>query len=189
MTGVRLTFPRDRPADAYARRRLRLVGRPCRRGISPIGQSALASLDQVRDEPVIMLVSASGIGKSTALAQEQDALSASASCLVDLKTLAGRPDPVTYLAEQTEMPGQLADGVWHVLLDSFDEALKRMPDLVEWLDQWLRRWNESERGRLRVRLATRPGERANAALEARLRVYWPASRICCGAGHGPAQTR
>ena len=136
-----------------------------------------------------MLVSASGTGKSTALAQEHDALSARASCLVDLKTLAGRPDPVTYLAEQTKMPGQLADGVWHVLLDSFDEALKRMPDLVEWLDQWLQRWNESERGRLRVRLATRPDERANAASGGGAPGLTGGSRICSGAGHGPAQPR
>jgi hypothetical protein len=169
---VRLTFPRDRAADAYA---VDAYGWfvPVPPWYFADRAVPLAPLDQVRDEPVIMLVSASGIGKSTALAQEHDALSASASCLVDLKTLAGRPDPVAYLAEQTEMPSQLTDGVWHVLLDSFDEALKRMPDMVEWLDQRLRRWNESERGRLRVRLATRPGERANAALEARLRVYWP----------------
>jgi hypothetical protein len=87
----------------------------------------------VRDEPVIVLVSASGIGKSTALAQEHDALAATASRLVDLKKLAGRPDPVAYLTEQTEMPSQVTDGAWHVLLDSFDEALKRIPT---WSSGW-----------------------------------------------------
>jgi hypothetical protein len=53
-----------------------------------------ASLDQVRDELVVLLVSASGIGKSTTLTQEHSALTPSFSCLVDLKSLAGRPDAV-----------------------------------------------------------------------------------------------
>jgi hypothetical protein len=37
-----------------------------------------------------------GIGKSTALVQEHAALTPASDCLVDLKTLAGKHDPVTY---------------------------------------------------------------------------------------------
>ena len=118
------------------------------------------------------MMSASGIGKSTALAQERDALTAAAACLVDLKELAGKQDPVTYLAAATQMPAQVPGDAWHVLLDSFDEALKRVPNLVELLDQWLHRWDETERGRMRLRLATRPGVLANAALETVLRNHW-----------------
>jgi hypothetical protein len=133
-----------------------------------------APLEHIRDEPVVLLMSASGTGKSTALAQEHDALTRSDSCLVDLKSLAGRQDAVAYLSVATGIPSELSAGRWHVLLDSFDEALKRVPDLVELLDQWLQTWADPERGRLRLRLATRPGMLENAALEEMLRNHWPA---------------
>ena len=65
-------------------------------------------LDQVRDEPVVLLMSASGIGKSTALAQERDALTPSASGLVNLKSLAGKQDAVAHLSAATQMPSPVA---------------------------------------------------------------------------------
>jgi hypothetical protein len=136
-----------------------------------------ASLDQVRDEPVVLLVSASGIGKSTTLAQEHDALTTSVSCMVDLKSLAGKQNAVARLSEATQMPSPLPTGMWHVLLDSFDEALKRVQDLVELLDQWLRGWTEAQRGQLRLRIATRPGVLENAALEEMLENYWRSDEV------------
>ena len=170
---VRLTYPRGRAGDAY------FVDAhgwflPSSPWYFADRVTVLASLDQVRDEPVIVLMSASGIGKSTALVQERDALTAAPARLVDLKTLAGKQDPVTYLSAATQMPAQVPGDTWYVLLDSFDEAFKRVPNLVELLDQWLHRWGETERGRLRLRLATRPGEPANAALEEMLRNCWQA---------------
>jgi hypothetical protein len=170
---VRQTYPRVRAGDAY------FVD--AHGWFSPMPSwyfadrvTALASLDQVRNEPVILMMSASGIGKSTALAQERDALTAAAACLVDLKELAGQQDPVAYLAAATQMPAQVPGDAWHILLDSFDEALKRVRNLVELLDQWLHRWDEPERRRIRLRLATRPGVLANAALETVLRNHWQA---------------
>jgi hypothetical protein len=139
----------------------------------PYRVSVFAPLDQVRHELVIMLASPSGIGKSTALEQEHAALTADAACLVDLKKLAGRPDPLSYLCARTVMPGQVPEGAWHVLLDGFDEALKRVPDLVEILAQWLEQWAGPELARLRLRVATRPGEPANTDLEDVLRACWP----------------
>jgi len=131
-----------------------------------------ATLDQVRDEPVVLLVSASGIGKSTTLTQEHSALTRSFSCLVDLKSLTGRPAAVARLSEATQMPSPSPASPWHVLLDGFDEALKRDPDLVELLDQWLQTWTETQRSQLRLRIATRPGVRENAALEEMLGNHW-----------------
>lgn len=131
-----------------------------------------ASLDQLRDEPVVLLVSASGVGKSTAFAQEHDALTPSVSCLVDLKSLAGRQDAVARLSAVTQMPSPFPAGRWHVLLDSFDETLKRVPDLIELLDQWLQGWTDTQRGDLRLRIATRPGVLENAALEEMLGNHW-----------------
>lgn len=169
---IRLTYPRGRVDGAYTDRHGWF--RPVPSWYFPNRVSVFASLGEVRDEPAIVLMSASGIGKTTALAQEHQALTAAAACLVDLKTLAGKQDPVAYLSGQTGMPGQVPGDVWHVLLDSFDEALKRVPELVDLLGQWLRRWTEPERGRLRLRLATRPGVLENRALVEMFRSYWPA---------------
>ena len=142
---TRLTYPRGRVDGAYVDEQGWFTPLPS--WYFPYRVSVFAPLGQVRHEPVIVLASASGIGKSTALEQEYAALTADAACLVDLKKLAGRPDPLSYLSEQTAMPGQVPGGSWHVLLDGFDEATKRVPDLVEILAQWLERWaNQSAPG-------------------------------------------
>jgi hypothetical protein len=169
---VRLTYPRGRVDGAYVDGQGWF--RPVPSWYFPNRERVFASLDQVRDEPVIVLTSASGIGKSTALAQEHGALTSAAACLVDLKTLGGRQDPVAYLHGATAMPSQRPTDSWHVLLDGFDEALKRVPELVGLLAQWLQRWPDRDRGRLRLRVATRPGVPENMALEEMLRDYWTA---------------
>ena len=172
---VRLTYPRGRVDGAYGDGHGWLL--PVPSWYFPDRKSVFASLGQVRDEPVIVLMSASGTGKSTVLAQEHQALTEAAACLVDLKTLAGKQDPVAYLSGQTGMPGQMPGDAWHVLLDGFDEALKLVPGLVNLLDQWLGQWSEPGRGRLRLRLATRPGVPENTALEETLRRHWPLDAV------------
>ena len=168
---VRLTYPRGRVEAAYGDAHGWIL--PVPSWFFPNRESVFAPLSQVRHEPVIVLASASGIGKSTALAQEHQALTPDAACLVDLKTLAGKPDPVAYLLAQTRIPGQVPEDAWHVLLDGFDEAVKREPGLVGLLDQWLEEWAEPDRDRLRLRLATRPGVLQNTELEEMLRRRWP----------------
>ena len=142
----------------------------------PGRRSFLAPLAGVRDKPVIVLMSAGGTGKSTALAQEHQAL-AGAACLIDLKGLAGKPDPIAWLSAQAAMPVPLPGDCWHVLLDGFDEALSLIPatGLVALLDGWL--GQQPDRGRLRLRLATRPGVRQNADLEQALLRYWPGDAV------------
>jgi hypothetical protein len=170
---VRLTYPRGRADDAYF---VDTHGwfQPSPPWYFANRVSVLASLDQVRDEPVILMVSASGIGKSTAFALEHDALTSAASSKVDLKKLAGKQDPLAFLSMETQIPARMPGDTWHIFLDSFDEAVKRTGNLVDLLDRWLSRWDPSERGRLRLRLATRPGEPENAALEEMLRNHWSA---------------
>jgi hypothetical protein len=85
--------------------------------------------------------------------------------------------PVARLSEATQMPSPSPSSPWHVLLDSFDEALKRVPDLVELLDQWLQTWTETQRSQLRLRIATRPGVRENAALEEMLGNHWRSDEV------------
>jgi hypothetical protein len=167
---VRLTYPRGRADDAYF---VDTHGwfQPSPPWYFADRVTVLASLDEVRDEPVILVVSASGIGKSTAFALEHDALTLAAACWVDLKDLAREQEPVAFLSAATQMPARLPGGTWHVFLDGFDEGVKRVGNLVDLLDRWLSRWGEPERGGLRLRLATRPGEPENAQ-------FW---RRCCGA--------
>ena len=143
----------------------------------PGRRSYLAPLAGVRDEPVIVLMSAGGTGKSTALAQEYQALAGTA-CLIDLKDLVGKPDPAAWLSAQAAMPSPLPEDCWHVLLDGFDEVLSLVPEpgLVALLDSWLGR--QPGRGRLRLRLATRPGVRQNADLEQVLGPQ-PEHPVCC----------
>ena len=142
----------------------------------PGRRSFLAPLAGVRDEPVIVLMSAGGTGKSTALAQEYLALAGTA-CLIDLKGLAGQPDPVAWLSAQAAVPSPLPGDCWHVLLDGFDEALSLIPapGLVALLDAWL--GQQPDRGRLRLRLATRPGVWQNTELEQVLLRYWPRDEV------------
>ena len=168
----RLTYPRGRVDAAYRDGHGWIV--PVPSWYLPNRQSVFASLSQVRHEPVIVLMSASGIGKSTALAQELQALTPAAARMVDLKALAGKQDPAAYLSEQSRIPGQVPEDAWHVLLDGFDEAVKGEPGLVGLLDQWLEEWAEPDRDRLRLRLTTRPGVLQNTELEEMLRRRWPA---------------
>src|SRR6185437_9399635 len=167
---VRLIYPRGRLDGAY------LDGqgwfRPTPSWYFANRESFFASFAQLRGEPVIILMSASGIGKSTALAQEHEALTSAAACLVDLKTLGVHQDPVAYLYAETAMRARVPGDCWHVLLDGFDEALKRLPELVGLLGQWLQRWPEAERDTLRLRVTTRPGVPENVALEEMFRNYW-----------------
>ena len=169
---VRLTYPRGRVDAAYGDGHGWIL--PVPSWFLPNRKSVFAPLSQVRDEPVIVLASAGGTGKSTALVQEHQALTPAAARLVDLKTLAGKQDPVAYLSQQARIPGPAPEGAWHVLLDGFDEAVKREPGLVGLLDQWLEEWAEPDPGRLRLRLATRPGVLQNTELEEMLRRRWPA---------------
>lgn len=167
---VRLTYPRGRVDAAYGDGHGWIL--PVPSWFLPNRKSVFASLSELRDEPVIVLAAASGIGKSTAFAQEHEALTPAASCLVDLKTAAGRHDPVAYLSEHAKIPAQVPESGWHVLLDGFDEAVVRRPGLADLLDQWLE--EHAEPGRLRLRLATRPGVMQNNELEELLRRRWPA---------------
>ena len=171
---TRLTYPRGRDDGGYADEHGWLVPLPAWH--FPGRRSFLAPLAGVRDEPVIVLMSAGGTGKSTALAQEYQAL-AGAACLIDLKDLAGKPDPAAWLSAQAAMPSPLPGDCWHVLLDGFDEALSLVPapGLVALLDAWL--GQQPDRGRLRLRLATRPGVRQNTELEQVLLRYWPRDAV------------
>jgi hypothetical protein len=166
----RLTYPRGRADGAYVDEHGWLTPLPS--WYFPDRVSVFAPLDQVRHEPVIILASAGGTGKSTALAREYAALTADAACLVNLTKLARKPDALSRLSAQATMPGPVPGGAWHVLLDGFDEAIKRDSDLVDLLAEWLERWAEPERIEMRLRIATRPGELANSALEEMLRAYW-----------------
>ena len=132
---------------------------------------------------MIVLASAGGTGKSTALAQEHQALASDAARLVDLKSLAVKRDPVAYLTQETQIDVPLGEGAWHVVLDGFDEAVVGVPGLVGLLDQWLEKQHEPDRERLRLRMATRPDVLQNAELVDMLRRWWSAD----GAGHGPAR--
>ena len=167
---TRLTYPRGRDDGGYADEHGWLVPLPAWH--FPGRRSFLAPLAEVRDEPVIVLMSAGGTGKSTALAQEYQVLAGSA-CLIDLKDLAGKPDPAAWLSAQAAAPSPLPGDCWHVLLDGFDEALSLVPapGLVALLDAWL--GQQPDRSRLRLRLATRPGVRQNGELEQVLLRYWP----------------
>jgi hypothetical protein len=167
---VRLTYPRGRVDAAYGDGHGWIL--PVPSWFLPNRERVFAPLSELRDEPVIVLAAASGIGKSTALEQEHQALTPAASCLVDLKTAAGRHDPVAYLSEKAKIPAQVPEGTWHVLLDGFDEAVIRRPEFADLLDQWLA--EHAEPGRLRLRLATRPGVMQNNELEEVLRRRWPA---------------
>jgi len=171
---TRLTYPRGRDDGGYADEHGWLVPLPAWH--FPGRRSFLAPLAGVRDEPVIVLMSAGGTGKSTALAQEYQALAGTA-CLIDLKDLAGKPDPAAWLSAQAAVPSPLPGDCWHVLLDGFDEALSLIPvpGLVALLDAWL--GQQPDRGRLRLRLATRPGVRQNAELEQVLLRYWPRDAV------------
>ena len=121
---TRLTYPRGRDDGGYTDGHGWLVPLPTWH--FPGRRSLLAPLAGVRDEPVVVLISAGGTGKSTALAQEYHALAGSA-CLIDLKGLAGKPDPAAWLSAQAAMPVPLPGDCWHVLLDDFDEALSLVP--------------------------------------------------------------
>jgi hypothetical protein len=94
---VRLTYPRGRVDAAYGDGHGWIL--PVPSWFLPNRERVFAPLSELRDEPVIVLAAASGIGKSTALEQEHQALTPVASCLVDLKTAAGRHDPVAYLSD------------------------------------------------------------------------------------------
>jgi hypothetical protein len=171
---IRLTYPRSRPDGGYADGHGWLVPLPAWH--FPGRRSFLAPLAGVRDEPVVVLMSAGGTGKSTALAQECQALAGDA-CLIDLKELAGKPDPVAWLSERAAMPAPLTGDCWHVLLDGFDEALSLLPapGLVALLGGWL--GQQPDRGWLQLRLATRPGVRQNTDLEQVLLRYWPSDAV------------
>lgn len=84
--------------------------------VSPNRERVFAPFSELRDEPVIVLAATNGTGKSIALEQEHQALTPAASCLVDLKTAAGRHDPVAYLSEKAKIPAQVPEGAWHVRL-------------------------------------------------------------------------
>jgi hypothetical protein len=122
---TRLTYPRGRNDGGYTDEHGWLVPLPAWH--FPGRRSFLAPLAGVRDEPVIVLMSAGGTGKSTALAQEYQALAGTA-CLIDLKDLAGKPEPAAWLSAQAAMPSPLPEDCWHVLLDGFDEALSLIPE-------------------------------------------------------------
>ena len=171
---TRLTYPRGRDNGGSTDRHGWLVPLPAWH--FPGRRSFLAPLAGVRDEPVIVLMSAGGTGKSTALLQEYHAL-AGGACLIDLKGLAGRPDPAAWLSAQAAMPAPPPGDRWHVLLDGFDEALSLVPapGLVALLDGWL--GQHPDRGRLRLRLATRPGVRENTDLKQVLSRYWPGDAV------------
>ena len=171
---TRLTYPRGRDDGGYADEHGWLVPLPAWH--FPGRRSFLAPLAGVRDEPVIVLMSAGGTGKSTALAQEYQALAGTA-CLIDLKDLAGKPDPAAWLSAQAAMPDPLPGDCWHVLLDGFDEALSLVPapGLVALLDSWL--GQQPDRNRLRLRLATRPGVLQNTDLDQALLRYWPRAAV------------
>jgi hypothetical protein len=169
---VRLTYPLGRVDGAYAEEHGWIL--PLPEWFLPDRKSFFASLEQLRDRPVIVLTGAGGTGKSTALIQEHQALTAKASCRVDLKSLARKPDRVADLSERTQMPDQADEEPWHVLLDGFDEAVNRGLEPVDILKEWLAGQPQSGRGRLRLRLATRPAVQENAALAEMLRQYWPA---------------
>ena len=98
---TRLTYPRGRDDGGYADEHGWFVPLPAWH--FPGRRSPLAPLAGVRDEPAIVLTSAGGTGKSTALAQEHRAL-AGAACLIDLKGLAGKPDPGAWLSAQAAVP-------------------------------------------------------------------------------------
>ena len=171
---TRLTYPRSRDDGGYADEHGWFVPLPA--WYFPGRRSFLAPLAWVRNEPVIVLMSAGGTGKSTALAQEYQALAGTA-CLIDLKGLAGQPDPVAWLSAQAAVPSPLPGDCWHVLLDGFDEALSLIPapGLVAQLDAWL--GQQPDRGRLRLRLATRPVVWQNTELEQVLLRYWSRDEV------------
>jgi hypothetical protein len=171
---TRLSYPRGREDGGYADEHGWLVPLPAWH--FPGRRSFLAPLAGVRDEPAIVLTSAGGTGKSTALAQEHRAL-AGASCLIDLQGLAGKPDPAAWLSAQAAVPSSLPGDCWHVLLDGFDEAVNLVPEpgLVVVLDSWL--GQQPDRGRLRLRLATRPGVGQNTELEQMLLRYWSRDEV------------
>lgn len=132
----------------------------------------VASMDGLRDVSAIVLVGPSGIGKTNVLREEQKAAVADGDTvtLVDLKSLratAVRSEQIGLL------PTPTPSGRWHVLLDSFDEAIRLVPGLIETIRAWLETLSDSDLGRLRLRVATRPGERNNTELIATMRALWP----------------
>ena len=169
---VRLTYPRGRVDAVYGDGRGWIL--PVPSWALPNRERVFAPLSELRYDPVIVLASAGGTGKSTALAQEHQALAPDAARLVDLKSLAGKRDPVGYLTQETQIDVPLGEGAWHVVLDGFDEAVVGVPGLVGLLDQWLEKQHEPDRGRLRLRLATRPDVLQNAELVDMLHRWWPA---------------
>jgi len=122
----------------------------------------LAPLSALRDRRVIVLMSPSGVGKTQALGDEF-ALVAAAGRLLNLKRLA-TGEPVEKLRRLTRRPDEAAGTAWHVGLDGFDEAVKVLPSLVQIIDEWLTELEPEDLGDVRLRMATRPGEHANAGL-------------------------
>jgi hypothetical protein len=130
-------------------------------------------LSDLRHERVIVVMAPSGVGKSYALKDEHELLTGARSCLVDLKDLQVAGDPVAVLSARTQVPASFSAAEWHVLLDSFDEAVTQLPSTTLVLREWLKQWAAPEkRALLRLRVTTRPGGQGNDALIALLEAFW-----------------
>ncbi len=129
-------------------------------------------LADLHSEPVIVLMSPSGLGKSHALEDEHSLLDADTARLVDLRELGAIPDADGRLRDLAWPPADGADVPFHVLMDGFDEVESLV--IVGVLKRWLTAMDPADRGRLRLRLATRPGVPANDALLRMLKTFWPA---------------
>ncbi|MFJ3804391.1 hypothetical protein ACIPSJ_50010 [Streptomyces sp. NPDC090088] len=114
-------------------------------------------LEDLRDVPALVLMAERGSGKTHVLEAEAKALHSEGLtvCLLDLGDLAQEPDLAAALAQQATPPPD--GGVWHVLLDSYDEALSRTERPYWHLEKWWKSLPEPARAGLRLRIATRPG--------------------------------
>jgi len=121
--------------------------------IVPWASPELKTLEELRGLPVVVLTAERGSGKTYLLRGEAEAVRGRYVHLPDLSA-----DFVGQLTAIADECG--SDGVWHLLVDSYDEALADDGFRPALLKSWLAGLAPDVRSRLRLRIATRPGPRS-----------------------------
>ncbi|MFJ7297795.1 hypothetical protein [Streptomyces collinus] len=161
-------------------RRLFLLDEPPvqgRYGWPPANSMAGVLLAEERSTALIVLRGERGLGKSVALRQEYDALTAEGvpAAWLELKQCTTVESAQTRLRQALTRPSTEA-GEWHVLLDGLDEGLNDLPQLDQLLDDVLATLPQEALEALRLRITCRSA-RWPARLEDALRQRWADPKI------------
>jgi len=137
-------------------------------------------LEELDDEPCLILLGEPGMGKSRTLRQTHERLSQAGETvrLILLGRITDTPALASDLFEHTAFKAwRRGDGPLFLLLDALDEGLDKISSLHHWLvEQFEKRTTEAERQRFRLRVSCRTARWPSSINETLLQL-WPTTAV------------